>query len=106
MRPCLNGLPLIADAFAALANRRAAPSTRGDLARWSKLVERRGACHHPDGTVRFLRSALTVFAEEVALHETGRCSAGTDAPFLPDFRVMNLYLDAYARLTGQALPEG
>jgi len=81
--PCLNGLPLIADAFAALANRRPAPSTQGDLARWSKLVERRGACHHPDGTVRFLRSTLTVFAGEVRLHETGQCSASTYEPFLP-----------------------
>ena len=81
--PCLNGLPLIADALAQLANRRAAPSARGDLARWSKLVERRGACHHPDGTVRFLRSALTVFAEEVRLHEAGGCSAISYEPFLP-----------------------
>ena len=81
--PCLNGLPLIADALAQLANRRAALSARGDLARWSKLVERRGACHHPDGTVRFLRSALTVFAEEVRLHEAGGCSATSYEPFLP-----------------------
>jgi NADH:ubiquinone oxidoreductase subunit F (NADH-binding) len=81
--PCLNGLPLIADTLALLANHRSAPSARGDLARWSKLVERRGACHHPDGTVRFLRSALTVFASEVALHEAGGCSAHTYQPFLP-----------------------
>jgi NADH:ubiquinone oxidoreductase subunit F (NADH-binding) len=81
--PCLNGLPLIADTLAELAHRRSAPSARADLARWSKLVERRGACHHPDGTVRFLRSALTVFAPEVALHEAGGCSATTYQPFLP-----------------------
>jgi NADH:ubiquinone oxidoreductase subunit F (NADH-binding) len=81
--PCLNGLPLIAASLAQLANLQSTPSARGDLARWSKLVERRGACHHPDGTVRFLRSALTVFADEVALHEAGRCSAGTYEPFLP-----------------------
>jgi NADH:ubiquinone oxidoreductase subunit F (NADH-binding) len=81
--PCLNGLPLIAATLAQLANLRSTPSARGDLARWSKLVERRGACHHPDGTVRFLRSALTVFAGEVALHEAGRCSATTYEPFLP-----------------------
>ena len=81
--PCLNGLPLIAAALSQLANRRSTPATRADLQRWSKLVERRGACHHPDGTVRFLRSALTVFAEEVALHEAGRCNADTYEPFLP-----------------------
>jgi NADH:ubiquinone oxidoreductase subunit F (NADH-binding) len=81
--PCLNGLPLISATFSRLADHRSAPSARGDLQRWSKLVERRGACHHPDGTVRFLRSALTVFADEVALHEAGRCSARTHEPFLP-----------------------
>jgi NADH:ubiquinone oxidoreductase subunit F (NADH-binding) len=81
--PCLNGLPLIADPLAQLANRQSAPSARGDLARWSRLVERRGACHHPDGTVRFLRSALTVFADEIRLHEAGRCSAVSHEPFLP-----------------------
>ena len=81
--PCLNGLPRIAATLTQLANHRSAPSARNDLQRWSTLVERRGACHHPDGTVRFLRSALTVFADEVVLHEAGRCSAGTTEPFLP-----------------------
>ncbi|MHB8274596.1 MAG: NADH-ubiquinone oxidoreductase-F iron-sulfur binding region domain-containing protein [Dermatophilaceae bacterium] len=81
--PCLNGLPRIAATFSQLADHRSAPSALDDLQRWSTLVERRGACHHPDGTVRFLRSALTVFADEVALHGAGRCSAGTTAPFLP-----------------------
>ena len=81
--PCLNGLPLIAATLTQLADLRSAPSARDNLRRWSKLVERRGACHHPDGTVRFLRSALTVFADEVALHESGRCSAGSHEPFLP-----------------------
>ena len=81
--PCLNGLPRIAATLWQLAEHRSAPAARDDLHRWSKLVERRGACHHPDGTVRFLRSALTVFADEVMLHETGRCSAGTYEPFLP-----------------------
>jgi NADH:ubiquinone oxidoreductase subunit F (NADH-binding) len=81
--PCLNGLPMIATTLSQLANHRSAPSARGDLQRWSKLVERRGACHHPDGTVRFLRSTLTVFAEEVVLHEAGGCSARTYEPFLP-----------------------
>jgi NADH:ubiquinone oxidoreductase subunit F (NADH-binding) len=81
--PCLNGLPRIAATLTALAHPGSLPSGRDDLQRWSGLVERRGACHHPDGTVRFLRSALTVFADEVALHEAGRCSATTHKPFLP-----------------------
>jgi len=81
--PCLNGLPRLAATFTQLAEHRCTPSSLDDLQRWSTLVERRGACHHPDGTVGFLRSALTVFADEVALHEAGRCSAGTYEPFLP-----------------------
>ncbi len=81
--PCLNGLPRIAANVTQLADRRSTPAGRDDLHRWSSLVERRGACHHPDGTVRFLRSALTVFADEVTLHEAGRCSASSYEPFLP-----------------------
>jgi NADH:ubiquinone oxidoreductase subunit F (NADH-binding) len=81
--PCLNGLPRIAATLTALAERRPGPAAVDDLRRWSQLVERRGACHHPDGTVRFLRSALDVFAGEVALHERGRCSAASSEAFLP-----------------------
>ena len=81
--PCLSGMPLIAATLSRLADHRSAPSARDDLQRWSTLVERRGACHHPDGTVRFLRSALAVFVDEVALHEAGQCSASSDEPFLP-----------------------
>jgi NADH:ubiquinone oxidoreductase subunit F (NADH-binding) len=81
--PCLNGLPRIAAALSQLADRRSTPAVQDDLQRFSGLVEGRGACHHPDGTVRFVRSALTVFADEVTLHEAGLCSAGSFEPFLP-----------------------
>ena len=81
--PCLNGLPRIAATFSQIAHHGSKPSAHDDLQRWSQLVERRGACHHPDGTVRFLRSALNVFADEVAMHGAGRCSARTNDPFLP-----------------------
>jgi hypothetical protein len=37
--------------------------------------------------VRFVRSTLTVFADEIALHANGQCSAadhrGNRTPFLP-----------------------
>src|SRR5580698_2960535 len=81
--PCLNGLPRIAAALAELAGPRPRRPVRADVERWASLVEGRGACHHPDGTARFVRSALTVFAPELSLHEKGRCSATNPRPFLP-----------------------
>jgi NADH:ubiquinone oxidoreductase subunit F (NADH-binding) len=80
--PCFNGLPRIADALADLAGR-PGPDTRASLERWAGLMPGRGACHHPDGTVRFVRSALTVFRDEVGAHELGRCTAHDRRPFLP-----------------------
>jgi NADH:ubiquinone oxidoreductase subunit F (NADH-binding) len=81
--PCLNGLPRIAAALTELAAGRHRPQTRANLERWSGLVTGRGACHHPDGTVRFVRSALQVFALELDRHARGHCSATSRAPFLP-----------------------
>jgi NADH:ubiquinone oxidoreductase subunit F (NADH-binding) len=84
--PCLNGLPRIAAALAELAGPRPRRAVRADVERWTgpqNLVEGRGACHHPDGTVRFVRSALTVFAPELSRHEKGQCSATNRRPFLP-----------------------
>jgi hypothetical protein len=54
-----------------------------DIERWADLVTGRGACRHPDGTARFVRSALTVFEPEVARHARGQCSATNRRPFLP-----------------------
>ena len=71
--PCLNGLPRIAAALAELAGPGHRRQTRADLERWSGLVKGRGACNHPDGTVRFVRSALTVFEPEIGRHARGQC---------------------------------
>jgi NADH:ubiquinone oxidoreductase subunit F (NADH-binding) len=81
--PCLNGLPRMAAALAELAGRGHRRQVRADLERWAGLVTGRGACNHPDGTVRFVRSTLTVFAPEIALHARGHCSATNQKPFLP-----------------------
>ena len=81
--PCLNGLPRIAAALAELAGPGHRRQTRADLQRWAGLVEGRGACNHPDGTVRFVRSALTVFEPEIRRHARGQCSATNRRPFLP-----------------------
>ncbi|MFF3460667.1 NADH-ubiquinone oxidoreductase-F iron-sulfur binding region domain-containing protein [Streptomyces sp. NPDC002730] len=81
--PCLNGLPRIAIAFAELARPGCRPGTHADIERWAGLVEGRGACHHPDGTVRLVRSALIVFAAEADRHVRGRCAASDPRPLLP-----------------------
>ena len=85
--PCLNGLPRMAAALAELAGPRHRQQIRADLERWTgprNLVAGRGACNHPDGTVRFVRSTLTVFAPEISLHARGHCSAtNSRTPFLP-----------------------
>jgi NADH:ubiquinone oxidoreductase subunit F (NADH-binding) len=81
--PCFNGLPRIAAAVEHLAGPRPDRRAVADLKRWAGLVTGRGACHHPDGSVRFIRSALRVFAAEAGLHEQGRCSGTNPRPFLP-----------------------
>ena len=81
--PCLNGLPRIAAALAQVARMRPPRGVLADLRRWAALMEGRGACHHPDATVRFVRSALRTFAAEIRRHQQGGCSATSDAAFLP-----------------------
>jgi NADH:ubiquinone oxidoreductase subunit F (NADH-binding) len=69
-------LPAIADALAALVAGDKRSRREQQLRRWLDMVEGRGACHHPDGAVRFVRSALTVFADEIARHRRqGPCRA-------------------------------
>ena len=81
--PCFNGLPRIAAAVDHLAGPRPDQRARADLERWAGLVTGRGACHHPDGAARFVRSALITFAAEVGRHNQGRCSGTNRKPFLP-----------------------
>jgi NADH:ubiquinone oxidoreductase subunit F (NADH-binding) len=69
--PCVHGLPAIARAMDALHD--GDPSQRPRIERWLGQVAGRGACHHPDGTIRFLASALTVFADDIAAHAHGSC---------------------------------
>jgi NADH:ubiquinone oxidoreductase subunit F (NADH-binding) len=78
--PCRNGLPALAGTLRELADGRPSPVLVAELDRVSRLVERRGACHHPDGTVRLVRSTLRTFSAEVAHHLAGRCTARHGAP--------------------------
>ncbi len=71
--PCLNGLPAMAEVLTALAGRRPDDSLLARVDRLQAQLVGRGACHHPDGSVRFVRSALTVFADDLAAHRRGAC---------------------------------
>ncbi len=71
--PCRFGLSALAELFAEISAGRRDAFPR--LRRWADEIEGRGACHHPDGAVRLLRSALDVFAPELAEHAHGGCRA-------------------------------
>jgi NADH:ubiquinone oxidoreductase subunit F (NADH-binding) len=81
--PCLYGLRAIADALARVADGTHSPRTVPRLRGWFDDVRGRGACHYPDGVVRFVATALDVFEDEIARHDhNGRCLAAPP-PTLP-----------------------
>jgi NADH:ubiquinone oxidoreductase subunit F (NADH-binding) len=72
--PCLYGLADLAAGAARLAGAPAPDSSGAQVAqlrRWADQIEGRGGCHHPDGAVNLLRSALRVFAADVTRHQQG-----------------------------------
>jgi NADH:ubiquinone oxidoreductase subunit F (NADH-binding) len=73
--PCVYGLRAIADSVGALAGGVAHPRERERVLRWTSEVRGRGACHHPDGAVRFVESALRVFGDDIDWHAGGVCDA-------------------------------
>lgn len=73
--PCLNGLPALAATMGEMAGLRWDAALSRRLEALAVLLPGRGACHHPDGSVRFARSTLAAFPDEVAAHRGGRCLA-------------------------------
>jgi NADH:ubiquinone oxidoreductase subunit F (NADH-binding) len=74
--PCSNALPAIAGELALIAAGRDDGHGRARVERWAALAVRRGACRLPDGAVRFVHSALEVFAAEFDEHaRRGPCHA-------------------------------
>jgi NADH:ubiquinone oxidoreductase subunit F (NADH-binding) len=78
--PCVFGLRAIADTTTRIASGRTSTEDLERIARWGRQLVGRGACHHPDGAVGLIASALDTFADEFAAHvRTGRCPLGEPA---------------------------
>jgi NADH:ubiquinone oxidoreductase subunit F (NADH-binding) len=79
--PCIHGLAGLAEMTRALALRPAAlAGGNRAILDVCDLVDGRGACRHPDGVTRFVRSALVVFKDDVAAHLRGQPCQRTGAP--------------------------
>ncbi|MGE5134761.1 MAG: NADH-ubiquinone oxidoreductase-F iron-sulfur binding region domain-containing protein [Gemmatimonadota bacterium] len=82
--PCVFGLPALADALVDLAYQGGRGRLLGEIWELLPLIERRGACRHPDGATQLVRSALKTFAAEAQGHdEEGPCHGVRRAPLLP-----------------------
>jgi len=80
--PCIFGLADLAELFAQVGAARANRDDLETVRRWAGDIEGRGACKHPDGAVRLVRSAMSVFADELTRHmSTGECR-GNGQPIL------------------------
>src|ERR1700734_3153497 len=66
--PCKLGLPTIARALAAIVDGSGGIEALDVARRAAATINGRGACGHPDGTTRFVLSALEVFTEDLAAH--------------------------------------
>jgi NADH:ubiquinone oxidoreductase subunit F (NADH-binding) len=72
--PCTHGMPAIAQLLEQVVGGTSMPGAREQLERWGTELLGRGACHLPDGSVRFLASALRTFGSHFADHaRTGPC---------------------------------
>ena len=70
--PCVFGLRAVADSLRLLANGRARRREIPRLVGFVTEIRGRGGCHHPDGAVRMVGSALQTFATDVAAHLSRR----------------------------------
>jgi NADH:ubiquinone oxidoreductase subunit F (NADH-binding) len=81
--PCVFGLPAIAGDLARLARGEGDRPALARLRMRLDAVAGRGACRHPDGVVRLVRSSLRVFASDFAEHARHRpCQGSKRRPVL------------------------
>ena len=81
--PCVFGLTDLAAGAATIAGATAHRDELDRLRRWADQIQGRGGCRHPDGAIRLLRSALTVFGTDLDRHLDGHACPGASArPFV------------------------
>lgn len=81
--PCLFGLPALEESLLLLAK---GAGRRGELAQLLddlRAIAGRGACHHPNGAVRLVSSALATFEFDIAEHAGGRPCGGSTVRSFP-----------------------
>jgi len=88
--PCVHGLAGLVEAVETLALRpHLLHGWTQPLLELCKHIDGRGACRHPDGVTRFVRSVLSVFDDEATAHlrhgPCGRVGAPTVLPFPAGF---------------------
>jgi NADH:ubiquinone oxidoreductase subunit F (NADH-binding)/ferredoxin len=100
--PCHLGLPALARSLGLLASGERGPEALPAVRRGVETIPGRGACNHPDGAIRFVRSALTAFADDVETHLAhGTCGRPVPGlmpiararPAIPEDETSNLRLE-------------
>jgi NADH:ubiquinone oxidoreductase subunit F (NADH-binding) len=81
--PCVNGLAALSLAMERVALSRTESGDMELLRRWTGMVRGRGACHHPDGAVGQLTSALAVFKDHLQMHIHGQRCYGLQVAGFP-----------------------
>jgi NADH:ubiquinone oxidoreductase subunit F (NADH-binding) len=81
--PCIHGLAALAEAMERIAMSNPQEGDDERVRRWIGMVKGRGACHHPDGAVGQLESALAAFDGHLGLHLRGIACRGLDVTGFP-----------------------
>ena len=82
--PCVHGLNELASLLDRLAYGGPGGPGLRQILEICNLVDGRGACRHPDGVARFVRTGLAVFADEAGSHHRrGTCRQTQTARVLP-----------------------
>jgi NADH:ubiquinone oxidoreductase subunit F (NADH-binding) len=81
--PCVNGLAALSETMDRIAASEAGFSDMERVRRWIDMVRGRGACHHPDGAVGQLASALATFKDHLRVHTNGQRCYGLEVAGFP-----------------------